>query len=226
MLHGHEVADPYRWLEDATSADTLQWVAAQNLRTRRALESLSNRAPLHARFVELLAAPISTACSVAGASVFTLERSGGEAQFRLIVRSAVDPTAEPRTLVDPATLFEDSTAALDWYYPSPDGARVAFGVSIGGDERSTLHIIDIASGELLADTIPDTRWSTVRWTEDGGAFAYTRFPPARSTASGSGGTRSATIPATTPSSSATSPSRSRWWGSRCRGTRDGSSCTA
>ncbi len=131
---------------------------------------------LHARFVELLAAPISTSCRVAGGRVFTLERGGGEAQFRLIVRSATDPTAPAATLIDPAALLEDSTAALDWYYPSPDGHLVAFGVSIGGDERSTLRIVDVETGELLADTIPDTRWSSVAWTPDAAAFAYTRYP--------------------------------------------------
>jgi prolyl oligopeptidase len=131
---------------------------------------------MHARFVELLAAPISTSCRVAGGRVFTLERGGGEAQFRLIVRSATDPTAAAMTLIDPAALLEDSTAALDWYYPSPDGRLVAFGVSIGGDERSTLRIVEVETGELLADTIPDTRWSSVAWTPDGGAFAYTRYP--------------------------------------------------
>ena len=112
---------------------------------------------MHARFVELLAAPISTSCRVAGNRVFTLERGGGEAQFRLIGRSATDPAAAATTLIDPAALLEDPTAALDWYYPSPDGHLVAFGVSIGGDERSTLRIVDVETGELLADTIPDTR---------------------------------------------------------------------
>ena len=140
------------------------------------LEALPARTALHARFVELLAAPISTSCRVAGDRVFTLERAGGEAQFRLIVRSASDPNASPHTLIDPAALLEDSTAALDWYYPSRDGSRVAFGVSIGGDERSTLRIVDAETGSLLSDTIPDTRWSSVAWTPDGDAFAYTRYP--------------------------------------------------
>ncbi len=140
------------------------------------LEALPARAALHSRFVELLAAPISTSCRVAGDRVFTLERAGGEAQFRLMVRSAADPDASPKTLVDPAALLEDSTAALDWYYPSPDGRRAAFGVSIGGDERSTLRIVDVESGALLSDTIPDTRWASVAWTPDGDAFAYTRYP--------------------------------------------------
>ncbi len=108
--------------------------------------------------------------------MFTLERSGGEAQFRLIVRSADDPGAAATTLVDPAALLEDATAALDWYYPSPDGSKVAFGVSIGGDERSTLRIVDVETATLLADTIPDTRWASLGWTPAGDAFAYTRYP--------------------------------------------------
>ena len=102
--------------------------------------------------------------------------SGGEAQFRLIVRSADDSGAAATTLVDPAALLEDATAALDWYYPSPDGSKVAFGVSIGGDERSTLRIVDVETATLLADTIPDTRWASLGWTPAGDAFAYTRYP--------------------------------------------------
>ncbi|HTN79951.1 MAG TPA: prolyl oligopeptidase family serine peptidase [Acidimicrobiales bacterium] len=176
VLHGHEVADPYRWLEDANAPPTLAWVVAQNGRTRRALEGLPARAALHARFVELLAAPLSTSCSVAGDRVFALERAGGEAQFRLTVRSASDPDATPRPLIDPAALLQDSTAALDWYYPTHDGMRVAFGVSVGGDERSTLRIVDTESGDLLVDEIPDTRWASLAWTPAGDAFAYTRYP--------------------------------------------------
>ncbi len=79
-------------------------------------------------------------------------------------------------MIDPAALLEDATAALDWYWPSPDGRLVAFGVSIGGDERSTLRIVEVESGSLLADTIPDTRWASVAWAPDGTAFAYTRYP--------------------------------------------------
>ena len=92
------------------------------------------------------------------------------------MRSADDSGAAATTLVDPAALLEDATAALDWYYPSPDGSKVAFGVSIGGDERSTLRIVDVETATLLADTIPDTRWASLGWTPAGDAFAYTRYP--------------------------------------------------
>jgi prolyl oligopeptidase len=81
-----------------------------------------------------------------------------------------------RTLVDPHDLSGDATAALDWYSPSVDGRLVAFGTSTGGDERSTLGIVDVATGEHLADTIPHTRAASVAWAPDGTAFAYTRYP--------------------------------------------------
>ena len=76
---------------------------------------------MHARFVELLAAPISTSCRVAGGRVFTLERGGGEAQFRLIVRSATDPTAPATTLIDPAALLDQLSA----YSPSGMVSKLA-----------------------------------------------------------------------------------------------------
>ena len=76
---------------------------------------------MHTRFVELLAAPISTSCRVAGNRVFTLERGGGEAQFRLIGRSATDPAAAATTLIDPAALLEDPTAASTGTTPPPTG---------------------------------------------------------------------------------------------------------
>jgi prolyl oligopeptidase len=81
-----------------------------------------------------------------------------------------------RILVDPHALTGDTTAALDWYEPSEDGRLVAFGTSLGGDERSTLRIVDAGTGDLLPDTIPFTRAASVAWAADGDGFAYTRWP--------------------------------------------------
>lgn len=82
----------------------------------------------------------------------------------------------PRRLVDPVELTGDPTAAIDWFEPSPDGSLVAYGRSTGGDERSTLHLVEVASGRHLPDAIPHTRAASVAWWPDGTSFAYTRYP--------------------------------------------------
>lgn len=175
-LHGLAVADPYRWLED-DGDEVATWVEAQNRRSRAVLDPLPHRAVIRARLLPLLQAPISAAPRVKGDRVFTLERGGDREQAVLCVRNATGDTPEaPRELVDPAALAGDRTAALDWYHPSPDGALVAFGLSTGGDEQSTLHLLDVATGELLADRIPHARAASVAWLPDGSAFAYARYP--------------------------------------------------
>jgi prolyl oligopeptidase len=73
-------------------------------------------------------------------------------------------------------LAADGTRALDWWQPSEDGARVAYGVSADGSEESVLRVRDVATGRDLPDEIPRTRACSVAWTPDGRAFYYTRYP--------------------------------------------------
>lgn len=81
-----------------------------------------------------------------------------------------------RALVDPNTLAGDHLVTIDWFFPSTDGRLVAYGLSRGGDELSTLHVAEVATGEVLADRIPDTRFSSVAWLPDATGFYYTRYP--------------------------------------------------
>jgi prolyl oligopeptidase len=176
VLHGVEVADPYRWLEDADAPATVAWTAAQNDRTRQALDARPDRARWHERLVALLGARVSTGCRLAGERVFTLERWGRQAQFALQVRSAVDRSEPARTLLDPSGLAADAAVAIDWYHPSRDGRLVSYGTSEGGDERSVLRVLDVEAGRPLDDRIPETRAASVGWLPDGDGFLYTRYP--------------------------------------------------
>ena len=176
VLHGLEVADPYRWLESGDDADTRSWVSAQNQRSRQALDALPDRGAWHERLLALLAAPTSRSCRVAGTRVFSLERAGRAPQYSLVVRSATDLSPPARTLVDPAGLATDATTAIDWYHPSADGGLVAYGMSEGGDERSVLRVLDVETGRHLDDEIPETRAATLGWLPDASGFLYTRYP--------------------------------------------------
>ncbi|MEO5724602.1 MAG: prolyl oligopeptidase family serine peptidase, partial [Ilumatobacteraceae bacterium] len=174
--HGVAVADPYRWLEDGDSPEVVEWVAAHNKRTREALDARPDRERWIERLSALTALPTVLGAVVRGEQLFVSERPAGSDQFVLMLRSAVDPTVAPRALLDPASLAEDAAMAIDWFHPSPDGSLVAFGLSEGGTEDSTMHMLEVATGERLADTISDTRAASVAWLPDGSGFWYTRYP--------------------------------------------------
>jgi prolyl oligopeptidase len=169
------VADPFRWLEDGDDPETRAWVDGQNRHTRDLLEARPDRDDLHQRLSTLLRAGSSVGAAVAGDRVFSLDRWGRHDQAVLVVRPAGQPGLA-RTVVDPILLTGDPTAAIDWYHPSPDGSLLAYGLSTNGDERSTLHVLDVATGARHLDQIPNTRAASVAWAPDGSGFAYTRYP--------------------------------------------------
>ncbi len=176
VLHGTEVHDPYRWLEDGDSEETASWVAAQNARTRAVLDALPRREPLHRRLLELLQIGVVGSPAVARDRVFHLQREGDADQAVVVMRSAVDPDAPVRVVVDPHGLAADHAASVDWFSPSPDGRLLAYGVSEGGSEHGTLRIVEVDRGTLLPDAIPHVRHPSLAWLPDGSAFAYDRLP--------------------------------------------------
>lgn len=175
-LHGIDVADPYRWLEAGESAEVGQWVAQQNEYTRQALDARPDRERWHERLSALVALPTVLSCSVRGDRLFLLERRPGADQFALVVRSASDPTVEPRLLLDPAAMAHDGAVAIDWYHPDHDGNRVAVGLSEGGTEESVLHVLDVETATFDDLRIPRTRAASVAWHPDGSGFWYARYP--------------------------------------------------
>ena len=126
----------------------------------------------------------------------------------------------------------DPTAAIDWYHPSPDGRLVAYGLSTGGDERSTLHVLDVESGRMLTDTIPDTRGASVAWAPTARASptratrTRARCPTTSATTGArSSGTSSAPTRPESPWCGTTCPTRRRGPTCRCRPTVAGCWCT-
>jgi prolyl oligopeptidase len=173
-LHGIEIADPYRWLEDAGSPEVKEWVEKQNAYTRSVLDKLPGRDKIRARLSELLdIGTIGTPVPVKGRYFYT-KREGKQNQPVLYVRDGL--VGKDRSLVDPNQLAADGTIALDWWYPSRDGKLLAYGVSKNGSELSTLHVRDVDSGKDLPDQIDRTRACSVAWLPDGKSFYYTRYP--------------------------------------------------
>jgi prolyl oligopeptidase len=181
-FHGVMVVDPYRWLEDADSAEVRAWTDAQNAFTRSSLDALPDREALKARLDALLEiGSLGTPAPVKGRYFFT-RREGKQNQPILYVRDSVD--GPERVLIDPNALSADGIVALDWWYPSRDGRVLAYGLSRDGTEQSTLYLLDVATGAALSDTIARTRACALTWLPDASGFYYTRYPVAGSVPSG------------------------------------------
>jgi len=174
-LFGTTVEDPFFTLENDAPL-TQEWITWQSTRTRTALEGWT-RADMSERLGQVLRIGVISGASTYGPSVFFSKRDGDREQPALYVRPLAPrrgQSAEERILVDPLTLGE--RAALDWYFPSPTGRYVAYGISTNGDERSTLHVMEVATGRVLDDAIEHCKWTDLAWLHSEDGFYYRRYP--------------------------------------------------
>ncbi|MBH9577588.1 prolyl oligopeptidase family serine peptidase [Inhella proteolytica] len=176
--HGVTVTDPYRWMEDMASPQFQAWLKAQSEFTAVGLKTLPGRQALRERLGQLADAGVITGGYTPSAGqVLYLKREPGQNQRRLWLRQGVDGVE--RQLLDPlAVPGMPGKHSIDFYSPSPDGKRVALGLSAGGSENSTLVVMDVASGELLSERIAHAGLNQygVSWLADGSGFFYNRHP--------------------------------------------------
>jgi prolyl oligopeptidase len=91
-----------------------------------------------------------------------------------------DADGKSRKLLDPTSIEKgDSHAAIDYFAPSWDGRYVIAGVSLGGSENSTIHVIESATGRMLPDAITRTQYAGPIWQTDSRSFYYALAAVAR-----------------------------------------------
>ncbi len=168
---GTRVVDPYRWMEDRAAPRFVDWLRGQDAHARGVLSAIPGRAELRRR-IEAGSAGGASVRQVqrAGSRIFYLKRVAADGVMRLYVRDALD--LPERVLIDPAP-----GTSIDYHRPSPDGRRVAYGVSSGGSENSVLHVVEVDTGRRGTDSIDRTPYAEPSWHPDGGAFYYNRLQP-------------------------------------------------
>src|SRR5579883_594266 len=173
VYFGKAIEDPYRWLEDGSSAKVKAWQEGQDARTRSFLDGVAGRDRLRSELDALFEIGSVDQPAVAGPFVFYEYRAPGSQQK---VLRAVGARSE-RTLVDPNAMSSSGGVAMDWWYPSTTGKYVAAGLSTGGSEQSTLHVFRVGDGSETGEAIDRTQSATVAWTSGDEAFYYSRFDP-------------------------------------------------
>ena len=164
-LHGHTVADPYRWLEDASSEETTAWSTAQDELCRSWLDELPGRPYLRRRLRELLPG-MTGAPTVLGDRIFHLRRTPEEEHAVLVCND--------RVVIDAMAIDPSGETTLDAIGLSKEGDRLAYQVSTGGDELSRLWVIDVDTGDELDGPVPMGRPGSVAWLPGGDEFFYVR----------------------------------------------------
>ncbi len=172
-ISGHEIADPYRWLEDPQDPQTRAWSAAQDALARPVLDALPGRAELAARLRRLLRAGSESPPVVRGDRGFR-QRRGPDEQHPVVVVGSLDDPADFRVVLDPQQIDPSGATTLDGWSPSPDGRLLAYQLSVGGDEESSIQVLDVETGAAVTPPIDRTRYSPIAWLPDGSGFYHVR----------------------------------------------------
>jgi len=176
-LHGVRIPDPYRWLEDANSAETKAWIEAQNRTTSAYLSTIAGRDRIAARLTELWDYERFSVPFTEGGRLFYLKNSGLLNQSILYV--AESAVSEPQVLLDPNLLSADGTIALTGIAVSRDGQYLAYSLSAAGSDWLEWRVREIATRTDLPDHIRFSKFSGASWTRDGEGFFYCRYAEPR-----------------------------------------------
>jgi len=171
VYFGQEVADPYRWLEDDNSAETAEWVEAENTVTFDYLDKIPFRQQLKERLTEIWNYPKYRVPFKRGDKYFIQKNDGIQNQDILYIMDNID--AEPEVLLDPNTLSVDGTVALSDISVSKDGKYLGYSISSGGSDWNEIFVLEIKSGKLLKDHVKWVKFSGIAWKDDG--FFYSSY---------------------------------------------------
>ncbi len=176
VLHGEQVADPFRLLEDIDSPAAVAWVAEQNELTESVLAAVPARPEFSRRLAQLRALATAGVPFQRGGRWFQ-SRSAGLAEQPDVLYVMPGPDAEGRVLLDPGELSADGTVAVAAVSVSADGGRLAYATSRAGSDWLTWRVRDTVSGGDLADMLEWSKHNAAEWVPDASGFYYTHAEP-------------------------------------------------
>ena len=169
--HGTKVADPYRWLEDDRSAETADWVKAENKVTFDYLDKIPYRNQFQNRLEQVYNYPKYTAPNRKGEYFYFRKNDGLQNQSVLYRQKGLD--GKPDVVIDPNKLAADGTTRLTGFALSKNGRYAAYALSKAGSDWQEIQVMDMNTGQTLADKIEWTKFGGAAWQGDG--FYYSRY---------------------------------------------------
>ena len=172
-IHGYEIEDQYRWLEDFTSSDSQKWVKKQNDFTKKFIDKN--------KFQKSIAKNLKKTWETESISIpykvkektFYYFNDGSWQQSKLMIKDCDD--CKPRVLLDPNKFSQDGTISLGGTSVSNDASLLAYAISDGGSDWRTWKVLNIETGEVLTDTIQWAKFSNATWENDDSGFYYQKY---------------------------------------------------
>ena len=172
VYFGTEVPDPYRWLEDDNSDETKEWVKAENEVTFAYLSKIPFRQKIKERLTQIWDYPKKSAPFKQGGRWFVSKNDGLQNQSAYYMLDSLG--GREKLILDPNTLSDDGTVALTNFKVSKDGKYLAYGIAKAGSDWNEFFVMNLETGEKLADRIQWVKFSGISWLNDG--FYYSRYP--------------------------------------------------
>ena len=173
LIHGYEIEDSYRWLEDFTSEESRDWVSRQNRFTQEFIGKNKYKKSIEKNLNKTWETEsISTPYKVKD-KTFYYFNDGTWQQSKLMIKECDD--CIERVLLDPNNFSEDGTISLGGTSISNDASLLAYSISDGGSDWRTWKVLNINSGEILEDEISWAKFSNASWENDDSGFYYQKY---------------------------------------------------
>ncbi|HEX4159373.1 MAG TPA: prolyl oligopeptidase family serine peptidase [Rhizomicrobium sp.] len=172
---GTTVVDSYRWMENRASPEVISYMLAQGAYARHVRGRIPGRDRLEARIAAHTGGGVLIlGAGRAGKGLFFMKRTPDEDTWKFYVRE--NASGPDRLLLDPDRYTSKGQhASISFATPSQQGDKFAYGIALGGSERSVIHVMDVATGKEWPETIDRADQAGLSWLPDGSGFFYKRM---------------------------------------------------
>ena len=172
-LHGYEIIDSYRWLEDFTSDESIDWIERQNNFTKQFIKKNKYKKGLENYLNEIWESESISIPYKVKEKTFYYFNDGSFQQSKLMIKDC--DSCDARVLIDPNQFSNDGTVSLGGTSISNDASHIAYSISDGGSDWRTWKIMNIETGEVLDDELNWAKFSGASWENDDSGFYYRKY---------------------------------------------------
>jgi prolyl oligopeptidase len=172
-VSGHEITDPYRWLEDSKSPATRAFIDREMKYTEEYLDQVKNRPAIVKALTELERVESYTTPFERNGVYFFSKRMPDENQASIYMRKGLH--GDDMRLVDATNLSADQNTSVGINDISQDGSLLVYGIREGGADEEVIKVLDVTKHEELPDTLPHARYNNMNIAPDKQGLYYGKF---------------------------------------------------